>query len=368
MHKHIKDTIALCSTCYRHVPGQIFEKDGKVYIERACPEHGTEISLFENDAEFYHGLVNSYEFDNKAVAFDVTNRCNLACPNCYQVPDDSPDKPESDVIKEVSEIDHSIPFGLLLAGAEVTMRKNLPELMTNVSKHFGGLKTIMLTNGVSLSKMHFLEKLLGTGAMSNKVIIGLNHWTYQGEKVHKHQLSGIDNLNIHGIIPTVSYTVDTYDHLEDVIEQSLALWDAGKIELSRIRPGADIGRSSQHFKVTLSTTINLVKKICDSKGYHFQLMPGDNKAYHQNAVINDLPVKLEHWPNVTEIELHSCTSGPYAKFVDGPASNYYHQIVIRDAYVNMGKPRLDDIPKEFVREFIHGKELPKPKYIPIKSF
>lgn len=367
MTNFVKDTIALCSTCYRHVPGQLTEEDGKIYLTRTCPEHGTEKTLFENSAEFYHGLECDMSYDNLAVAFDVTNRCNLACPNCYQVPDDSPDKPTADVIREISEIDQTIPFGLLLAGAEVTMRKNLPQLMTDVSQRFNGLKTIMLTNGVALSKMHFLEDLLATNAMSNKVIIGLNHWTYQGEKVHKHQLKGIDNLNAHGIVPTVSYTIDTYDHLEEVIEQSLELWNAGKIEFSRIRPGADIGRSSQHFKVTLSTTIDLVRDICKRKGYFFQLMPGDNKAYHQSSVINDLPVKLEHWPNVTELEQHSLQSGPFAKFVDGPATNYYHQIVVRDAYVNMRKPRLDQFPKEFVREYIYGKDIPKPKTIPIHS-
>ena len=360
MSRHLKDTIALCPTCYKHVDAEIVEENGKVYISRECEQHGLFTSLFENDVDFYLGqtVTPGYAYVHKVVAFDVTNRCNLTCPNCYQLPDDSPDKPEFDVLSEISEVDMSIPVKIMLAGAEVTMRKNLPSLMSAIKREYKVDDIVLLTNGVALSKMHYLEDLLSTGTVG-KTIIGLNHWSYQGATVHKHQLRGIDNLNEHGIVPTVSYTLENFAHLDEVLEQSMDLFNKGKIQLSRIRPGAQIGRSTEEKVVTLSDTIQLIREYANRNGMHFTLADGENKPYHQNCVLNSMPITVEHWPNVTEIELHSCTTGPYARFNDGGITNYYHQIVLRDAYVNKKLPRLDTIPDVFLRDIIHGKPASK---------
>ena len=357
MRKHLKDTIALCPTCYKHLPAEIQETNGKVYITRECHEHGLFTTLLENNVDFYNGLGTTpgYAYSHKVVAFDVTNRCNLACPNCYQLPDESPDKPEWDVLREIDEVELSIPVNIMLAGAEVTMRKNLPSLVNAIKHEYNVDNIVLLTNGVSLGKMHFLEELLATEVIG-KTIIGLNHHTYQGATVHKHQLRGIDNLNEHGIVPTVSYTLENFAHLSEVLEQSLDLFKRGKIQLSRVRPGAMIGRSTEEQVVTLSDTIQMIREYAEQKGLHFTLADGENKPYHQNCVLNDMPLTVEHWPNVTEIELHSCTTGPYAHFIGGAVTNYYHQLVLRDAFINKGLPRLDEVPAEFLREVIHGKQ------------
>lgn len=360
MLRHLKDTIALCPTCYKHLDAEIVEENGKVYISRECEQHGLVTSLFENDFDFYHGqtITPGYVYKHKAVAFDVTNRCNLACPNCYQIPDKSPDKPEFDVLREIGEVDMSIPVKIMLAGAEVTMRKNLPSLMSAVKRVYNVNDITLLTNGVAFGKMHYLEDILATGTLG-KTIIGLNHWSYQGPTVHKHQLQGIDNLNEHDIFPTVSYTLDNFSYLDEVLEMSLNMFNKGKIQLCRVRPGSHIGRSAEKKVVTLSDTIQLVREHALRNGMHFAFANGENKPYHQNCTLNEMPIIVEHWPNVSEIELHSCTSGPYARFIDGGITNYYHQIVLRDAYVNKKLPRLDTIPDSFLRDVIHGKPSPK---------
>ena len=46
-------TTSLCTTCYRHVDATTFIENGKVYLEKTCPEHGYEKYLVEKDADFY---------------------------------------------------------------------------------------------------------------------------------------------------------------------------------------------------------------------------------------------------------------------------------------------------------------------------
>lgn len=362
---HLKDTIGLCPVCYKHIPGEIIQESGKVYLRKECAQHGLFTSLLENSADFYASLkvTPNYVFSHKVVTFDVTNKCNLKCPNCYQLPDNATvDKSQFEVLNEIAQIDKSIPYKIMLAGAEVTMRRDLPNLMTAIGKEFNVDSIVLLSNGVAFSKAEYVTQLYETGLMG-KTIVGLNHWSYQGKTVHTHQLRGIDNLNSVGIVPTISYTVENFSHLNEVLDQSQDLFNRGKIQLVRIRSGSNIGRSNEVETLSLSVLVDRVKNYCQSVGWNFTSADGENKLYHHNFVINDMPVVLEHWPNVDEIELHSCQTGPYAHFINGPVTNYYHQIVLRDAYINKKLPRLDSVPKEFTREYILGIPASQPRSI-----
>lgn len=109
-----KKTMSLCPECSKAIEATIFEKDGKVFMEKTCPEHGTTTDIYWSDAKKYleaeqfakdgTGLRNSFDKNLKdgenvnvvidghridmlsptALAnIDLTNRCNMKCPICF---------------------------------------------------------------------------------------------------------------------------------------------------------------------------------------------------------------------------------------------------------------------------------------------
>jgi uncharacterized radical SAM superfamily Fe-S cluster-containing enzyme len=96
-----ENTISMCEHCYRHVPANKFEKNGQVWISKTCPEHGYHECLVEIDSKFYQEQVYDKRRPN-SYWLDITNRCNLDCPHCYQMPDNmSKDPSINDLIKEI---------------------------------------------------------------------------------------------------------------------------------------------------------------------------------------------------------------------------------------------------------------------------
>ena len=103
--------LALCSRCLRKVEGKILFADGKVILEKRCPEHGRERVLVADDVEYYKrcrevfikppeqpnhnqtpirygcpydcGLCPDHEQHSCLALIEVTDACNLKCPVCY---------------------------------------------------------------------------------------------------------------------------------------------------------------------------------------------------------------------------------------------------------------------------------------------
>jgi 7,8-dihydro-6-hydroxymethylpterin dimethyltransferase len=104
-------TVSLCPECTTKVDARVFEKDGKIVMEKTCPEHGFFRDTLLSDAEYFHrmmswnrdvgrGVSNPAIPDAKACPddcgvcnlhvshpvlanVDLTNRCNLSCPICF---------------------------------------------------------------------------------------------------------------------------------------------------------------------------------------------------------------------------------------------------------------------------------------------
>ena len=106
-----KEVESLCPECRRLIPAKILEKDGKVIMEKTCPNHGFVQDLVYSNAELYKkaerwtyedgdGILNpqvtgakvcpedcglcDLHISHAALAnLDLTNRCNLRCPICF---------------------------------------------------------------------------------------------------------------------------------------------------------------------------------------------------------------------------------------------------------------------------------------------
>ncbi len=104
-------TISLCPECTTKVEAEVVERDGKIIMEKTCPEHGFFKDVLLSDAEYYHRMMSWNRDVGKGVSnpaipnakecpddcgmcnlhvshpvlnnVDLTNRCNLSCPVCF---------------------------------------------------------------------------------------------------------------------------------------------------------------------------------------------------------------------------------------------------------------------------------------------
>ena len=103
--------VSICSTCYRRVDGKIVFMDGKVFLLKRCPEHGSEKVLVADDVDYYRrirevfikppempavyntpvkwgcpydcGLCSDHEQHSCLSLIEICDHCNLNCPVCY---------------------------------------------------------------------------------------------------------------------------------------------------------------------------------------------------------------------------------------------------------------------------------------------
>lgn len=103
-------TNALCQVCLRKVEAKVLSQDGKVYLQKFCPEHKVQKVLIASDVDFYLraraiqkpsqmpyvfntpmdkgcpfdcGLCPDHEQHSCLTLIEITDACNLTCPVCY---------------------------------------------------------------------------------------------------------------------------------------------------------------------------------------------------------------------------------------------------------------------------------------------
>jgi uncharacterized radical SAM superfamily Fe-S cluster-containing enzyme len=75
----ISKTASLCPECTKTVPADIFERDGKVWIRKRCPKHGTVEDLYSGDAAFYR-RAKRYAHDGRGVTNPSVTKTAIRCP------------------------------------------------------------------------------------------------------------------------------------------------------------------------------------------------------------------------------------------------------------------------------------------------
>ena len=338
---HIHNTVSLCDVCYKHIPAHVIEEDDLIKIVKQCPDHGDFKAIVEIDKDFYYNLQHIKEVKEfNQILFEVTDRCQLNCPHCYHLPDNKTvDKPIEETIKQLESFPRSCTP--MMAGAEPTLRKDFVELVRQIcNKNFSNFD--LLTNGIKFADRDFAQEVYDAGL--RKMCIGLNHWSYQGKTVHQKQLTAIKNvLDVGFYLPYVGYTLESLDHLPEVLEEINTLKTAN-IWQFRIRCGSFIGRSSDKQRSYLS---NLVKAIREYTGQDCKLLGIDDNPYHVMMEWNGALLRLIQWPDVTNIDMEELNVGPWCQFYDGPITNFVHQVITRDAYINNKLPQLDHCPVRY---------------------
>jgi len=348
----MRETVSLCEHCYRHIPATTYEENGSIMMQKTCPEHGEFTYMIERDAEFYHSL--NYRYDGfhipNSIMLEVTDKCNLNCPHCYHEPENKTTDRSIDSIIQQIESWPSHHWNIVLAGAEPTVRKDLPQVINEINSwHWRNNKpnrgTVILTNGVKLNDIEYVRELKSVGV--GGFMIGLNHHSYQGEKIHEKQLQGIRNCIQEGLnIFYVGYTLEDVNHFPEVIDEIQSIKDG--VHHFRIRAGSDIGRSPDEPRWYLSDHVKCVEDHAKSQGYEFARIAGDDNIYHVMALINGVIHRLIQWSDPKTIDMKELVTPPWADFVPNkPITNFLHQVMLRDAAVNNSMMLHDTCPNDF---------------------
>lgn len=344
--------MSLCEHCYRHVPAIRFERDGSIWLGKTCKEHGYSEHLVEPDAEFYLG----YNYPRKALNsyfIEITNHCNLACPHCYQEPDNTQVDPTIDYLLEIIKSWPDDGFPVALVGAEPTTRKDLPELIKRVQSLPGKPRHVMvLTNGVYMSDKEYCEEFANIPNLM--WTIGLNHPDYQGKTVRKKQMQGIQNMIDSGLrIKNVSYTLETLDQMEYCLNE-IQEFGLNVCEQYRIRCGANIGRFPGGPKMYMSELVNEAKRVSEKNNWTVDVSKKDGNRSHYPMIINNILVKIIQWPDASTIDLSEVQTEAIADILPNkPPSPLVHQVLLRDAHINKKMPLYDTIPQEYIDNYGH---------------
>ncbi len=188
MGETIRKTRSVCPVCLKNLPAELVrEEDGRIFIERCCPEHGPARALvWQGKALFEQwllgaeplpegcalncpgncGLCPEHESDSCCVLLEVTKRCNLRCRYCFANGGGAADEPSIDILKSaIRDIAERCGKPLLqLSGGEPTLRDDLPELV-RYAKEVGCSYVQLNTNGLRLADEPDFAKALADAGL-----------------------------------------------------------------------------------------------------------------------------------------------------------------------------------------------------------
>ncbi|MQA11495.1 MAG: radical SAM protein [Pseudonocardiaceae bacterium] len=194
---------AFCPVCHetpggslasvRRLSGWLAERDGRVWLERGCPEHGLVRTLYDEDPEildyleqwtaptkqhtpdtpgnfdpvpaaYLRGLTESQTQHTCILLEDIAETCNLRCPTCFA--DSSPDLAGVVPVKEVlANVDQRLEREngrldvLMLSGGEPTLHPELPRLLAELADR-PIVRILLNSNGVRIARDDGLLDLL----------------------------------------------------------------------------------------------------------------------------------------------------------------------------------------------------------------
>ncbi len=247
----IRHTRSVCPVCLRPLPARLVRRDGAVYMEKECPEHGSfavpvwrdlvdlaqwrgrepELQPGENEnCPRDCGICEQHRSGTCCLLLEVTRRCDLNCRFCFadgEQPELSPDELKrtvDDIIEKAGK-----PL-LQLSGGEPTMRDDLPELIAYAKEQ--GLKYLQLnSNGLRLAQDEsYVQRLAEAGlsfvfmqfdGVNNGVYLKLRRAPLLKQKLRAIELCDKYNIGV-TLVPTVVRGVNDHQ-IGDIIRLGASL-------------------------------------------------------------------------------------------------------------------------------------------------
>ncbi|MEB2792683.1 MAG: radical SAM protein [Caldisphaeraceae archaeon] len=308
---HLHYTTSLCPVCMRLLPARIFERDGKVYIRKICPEHGEFEELYYGDSKLYThmmsfeetgkgpGKIKAYVGLSAPCPFNcgfcpmhenhtalanlvVTNRCNLSCYYCFFYAERAGYiyEPSIELLRyQVRQLKkQGVTMAIQITGGEPTLRNDLPDIIKMLREE--GVKHIQLnTAGVKFAELYFKDPeeaisysktlreagvntvYMSFDGVSPKANIK-NHWEipYIFEVFRKSGMTSvvlvpvlIKNMNLHEVGKILKFAAKNLDIVRGVNFQPVSL--TGQLKKSE----------REQMRVTIADAIKAIEEQTDGQ-------------------------------------------------------------------------------------------------------
>jgi uncharacterized radical SAM superfamily Fe-S cluster-containing enzyme len=253
-------TLSLCPECLKRIDAKIVFEDGKVYMLKRCPEHGSSKVVIADDIAYYKNIRNynkpsetPYTFNTQThygcpydcglcpdheqhsclTVVEITDRCNLTCPTCYA--GSSPTYGRHRTLEEVKKMLDAVvanerePDVVQISGGEPTLHPQLFEIL-DYAKSLP-IKHLMLnTNGLEIAKNFDLAKRLATYVPDFEIYLQFDSFRNEAlQSMRGANLTGIreralEHLNMLNLSTTLVMTIQKNindDEIGQVIDFAL---------------------------------------------------------------------------------------------------------------------------------------------------
>ncbi len=235
---------SLCPECSAVILGRYYVRDGAVWIEKTCPEHGyfrdcvnSDVNLFAKASWWSFdespGLLNPHvcggrrcpsdcglcDYHQSPVCLaniDLTNRCNLQCPICFanaNVAGYVYEPSYDEVVEMLQRLRDYRPIAatcVQFSGGEPTIH---PDFFKIVAKalEMGFSQIQIATNGIKMSEEEFARQAADAGLHTLYLQFdGVDDESYlktRGKPLMKYKLAAIENCRKYGmkvcLVPTI---------------------------------------------------------------------------------------------------------------------------------------------------------------------
>ena len=190
LQKGLPKTVeSICPECGKVIEAEYYDKDGKVYAKKTCPEHGEFDNLIWSDTKLYlkaeEYAVDGIGIDDPETGekvqimigdrevplhtstilanVDLTNRCNMTCPICFAEANSSGYVYEPDydtVVKMLEMLRSQKPTkcpAVQFSGGEPTIHPRFFDIVKK-ARELGFTQIQVASNGLSFRDIEFCKK------------------------------------------------------------------------------------------------------------------------------------------------------------------------------------------------------------------
>ncbi len=229
---------SICSKCGHLIESKEIVEDGRVYLEKSCPEHGIERILVSADSNYWNwamkynrpgsspfrwsssvergcpddcGICPSHKQHSCVGIIEITGECNLTCNVCFA---DAPFSGHLPLETITSMIDAFVSYEtnpeiLQLSGGEPTLHPNIIEII-EYAKMLEIEDVVISTNGIKLMEEDFAKELARVGAVIYLQFDSFRPEVYKsmrGRDLLNEKLAVVDRCNELGLttvlVPTI---------------------------------------------------------------------------------------------------------------------------------------------------------------------